>query len=416
MTSQFARQIADAKPSFDFVAAHFDCEQNRFSPKNPDGFVNLGSAQNFLHADRLASRMRDITPHHDDAHYQPFAGTQSCRTAIATHLGQIAHTEIDSSDVIVGNGIISVLEALAVAMLDPHQSILIPTPVFPGLVNSLSLRMRSSVKFLHTSADNDFRLTADLLDSDLKRRTLDGQPVAAVLISSPGNPVGQVFTADELAAFAAITKSYDCDLIVDEIYASSCFEDVAFASALSLQQDHVYVLGGLSKDFGLAGFATGWLHGRDRDVMRAVAKQSHFYRLPAPTQRVIDSVLEPVWRADYLREHRRKLTAAKTTACSQLHAAGIAVTPCDAGLCLWLDLRGHLRSPNLAGEMELYQTLLNDFKVHVSPGGGFKTPLSGFFRICFSQEMPVLREGIGRLVDGLASYAAKSHTEVVTAG
>lgn len=406
MSSQFTQRLAAAPPKFDFVAAHFACERNRFSENKPTGIVNLGSAQNFMHSELVHRRLRMVDRWSIDAHYQSFAGTFDCRMSVTGYLQSISNSHVIPEEVVIGNGIISLLEALAVALLDEGDSVLIPTPVFPGLVAAMSVRVRSKVAFLNTTSANDFQVTPEIIDAELHRRHRDGERVRAVLLCSPGNPVGQIFTASEIAAFADIARSHDCALILDEVYAGSVFEGETFVSGVSLKQDHVYVLGGLSKDFGLAGHATGWLHGRNQAVINAVAKQAHFFRLPAPTQRVITSLLEPNWRLAYLQTHRYKLTQAYHTATRAIHDAGIDVVATRAGLCLWLDLRNHLSTHDADGEMQLYHRLLSQHQVHVSPGAGFFSTEPGFFRICFSQKPDTLNEGLSRLTECLAAVAS----------
>lgn len=403
MTSDFTQSVAQAKPGFDFVAAHFQCEENRFSSANPDGFVNLGSAQNALHADVLNKRLASCWHHPEDTHYQAFHGTNDCREAIADYLQSQSGVPVLPSSVVVGNGIISVLEALMVAVLNEGESVLIPTPVFPGLVAASSLRVKSKVELMEATAEDEFRITPEAVEAHLRRLIFEGKRVRAIMLCSPGNPIGQVFSKHELQEFLDIAETFDCALIVDEVYAGSVFHGHEFTSAVSLGSDNVYVLGGLSKDFGLAGYATGWLQTTNQDVVAAVAKQSHFFRLPAPVQRILTSILDPSWRDEYLVLHQHKLTQTEALARAELEAAGIKVTRTEAGLCLWLDLRDYLTSETSEGEMELYEKLLNEHRVHISPGSGFKTSSYGYFRMCFSQPHETLQEGLRRLISGLRS-------------
>jgi aspartate/methionine/tyrosine aminotransferase len=401
MTSQFTKQIAQKEPGFDFVAAHFQCETNRYSLENPDGFVNLGSAQNYLHPELLGDRLAFVEGHPDDAHYQAFNGTSDCRASIANYLSSHSETHVSNDSIVVGNGIISILEALTIALLDEGDSVLIPTPVFPGLVAAMSLRVRSKVELMETDASSGFRLTPAALETHLHQLKFEGKRVRAILICSPGNPVGQVFSADELAEFLEIAEMFDCALIVDEVYAGSVFSGDEFVSAVSLESKNVYVLGGLSKDFGLAGHATGWLHSINQDVVTAVAKQAHFFRLPAPIQRIITAVLQPKWRDDYLTVHRQKLKEAERVARQELTDCGVPVVASEAGLCLWVDLHAFLDADAADAEMKLYERLLNDHRVHISPGSGFKSTARGYFRLCFSQPPEILLEGLKRLIEGL---------------
>ena len=408
MPSQFTEAVLCQPPKFDFVAAHFDCETNRFSKHNQEGFVNLGSAQNYLHADLLADRLGLVKIHPGDTHYQPFAGTFDCRQSIADYLQGQADVPVARDTIIAGNGIISILEALTTALLDEEESVLIPTPVFPGLVAATSLRVRSQVELMETDPSNGFRLTPAAIRSYLQQSQSDGKRIRAILLCSPGNPVGQVFSRAELRRILDVAELFDCALIVDEVYAGSVFQGHKFTTAISLQSDNVYVLGGLSKDFGLAGHATGWLQSTNKDAMTAVAKQAHFFRLPVPVQRVISSVLDPAWREYYLEIHCEKLTETARFATDKLRDAGISVVASEAGLCLWVDLAEYLPSKDADGEMALYKRLLNDSRVHISPGSGFRSSHLGYFRLCFSQPMDVLLEGMRRLIGGLQGEAAET--------
>ena len=405
MMSRFAKQLSGTPSGFDFVAAHFRCEEDRFSDDNANGYVNFGSAQNFLHNEKLQQQLDENLWIEAEARYQSFRGTYDCRLSIAGYLESISGASIDWEQIVVGNGIISLLESLALALLDEGDSVLVPTPVFPGLVNAITLRTNARVSYVPLGPENDFRLSPTAIDAALTREAAAGHCVKAVLLCSPGNPVGQVFTAKEIAAFTEIAREHNCALIVDEVYASSCFEGVDFTSALTFQDKHVFVLGGLSKDFGLAGYATGWLHGTHPQVMAAVAKQAHFFRLPTPIQRNIQTVLEPEWRTKFIAVNRRLLSRQYRETRQHLEALGVGVSTAEAGLCLWLDLSDFLTSQDAAGQMHLYQELLEEYRVHISPGSGFHCQLPRYFRICFSQDIRALHEGLQRIETGLRNIS-----------
>ncbi len=399
MLSQFTQRICDTAAGFDFVAAHFACEADRYSRNNPDGYVNLGSAQNFLHSDRLAA-LQSAEFHVDDARYQPFSGTTECKQAIADYLCDLSGNA-EAEHLLVGNGIISLLEALAIAILDRDDTVLVPTPVFPGLVAALGLRSGARVTHLPLGPETAFRLTPAAVDAAIRVQRADGHRVKAVLVCSPGNPVGQVFDADEISELVHIAETYDCALIVDEVYASSCLDGITFHTALAHTSDRLFVLGGLSKDFGLAGYATGWLHARHDRVRRAVEKQAHFFRLPAPIQRLMVRVLNRETRAAFVTANHR-LGELHSWARETLESHHVAVTPSKAGLCLWCDFSDHLETPDAEGQLRLYRHLLESHRVHISPSTGFYCSLPGYFRICVSQEDHVLREGLHRLDQALA--------------
>ena len=78
MYSEFTSRLVNAKSSFDYVAAHFACEADKYSADNPNGYVNLGSEQNFLSKQDIAQRLKapDWSP--EDTPYRQFSGTDGC--------------------------------------------------------------------------------------------------------------------------------------------------------------------------------------------------------------------------------------------------------------------------------------------------------------------------------------------------
>ena len=409
MYSEFTKRLLDSSGSFDFVAAHFACEADKYSTENPAGFVNLGSAQNFLSKTAIEERLSSLEWLVDDTPYRAFAGTDSCRAAVASYLKNISGRIVGPNHIVVGNGMISVLESLSIAILDAGDSVLVTTPVFPGLVTALTSRTQANFIPLETGPETEFKLSPEVLRAKLENELNKGSCVKAVLLCSPGNPIGQVFTADEIGQFVDIAGEFNVALIVDEIYASSCFSGVDFVSALSVESDNVITIGGLSKDFGLAGYTTAWACTTNEYILRAMKKQSHFYRLAAPVQRAIEVFLDPAWRVPFTNSNREKLTSNYVDTSNALNEIGVKVTPSQAGLVSWLDLTPFLRSEDEQGQLELYRYLLEQHRVHISPASGFYCSKPGFFRICFSQEQETLREGLRRIQQGLRQFQNSSN-------
>lgn len=410
MYSDYTQNIENARPAFDFVAAHFACERDKFSSKNPDGFVNFGSAQNYLAKRDLHSFLASI--HHDscDAEYHPFTGMDRCKSAVAAYLASYCGAPISPNQIILGNGLISLLEALTFAICDGDDQILVPTPVFPGLVKALQLRTRAKVEFVQTLADDDFRVTPELVHDALIEGKRRGHSLKAILLCSPGNPLGHVYSREELRELVHITERENVALIVDEVYAMSCFTDVEFVSAVECESSHVFVLGGVSKDFGMAGYTVGWLHGTNDRIMKAVASQSHFFRLATPAQQAAARILSPEWTNAFLPEHRRRISANYEHTKDFLLECGVETLNAQAGLCAVLDLRPVLPAKEMAhaeaaistaDELRLYHHMLDGHRVHLSPSIGFHWNQPGLFRICVTTDEVTLSEGLRRIREGV---------------
>ena len=139
-------------------------------------------------------------------------------------------------------------------------------------------------------------------------------------------------------------------------------------------------------------------------MLKALKKQSHYFRLPAPVQQATEVILDPDWRTGFIAANRANLTQAYADTADQLEQIGVKFTTAQSGLVLWLDLRDHLKTDAQAGQFELYQFLLNDHRVHISPGSGFHFTKPGYFRICFSQNKNTLQEGLQRIQQGLRQF------------
>ena len=410
MYSAYTQRVAVSQRGFDFVAAHFACEQDRFAVENPGGFVNLGSAQNYLAKPELEQQLDAIRHSVSDAEYHPFDGTDRCKVAIATYLESHCREPINPDQIVVGNGLISLLEALAIATLDAGDRVLVPAPVFPGLVKALTLRTGAEALLVETRAEDCFRVTPEFLERATEESRRCGRPIKAILLCSPGNPVGHVYSHTELRELIRVGESANAAVIVDEVYAQSCFEGVRFESAIDFSSHHVFVLGGLSKDFGVAGYSVGWLHGLNERIMRAVASQAHFFRLATPAQRAAEHLLSSDFCRVYLPAHRHNITAQFQLAKDGLRGCGVELLHADAGLCAVLDLRSFLNSHDEAGELQLYRHLLERHRVHLSPGLGFHWSQSGLFRICVTVDVTTLRAGLQRIREGLESFTGHSAT------
>ena len=124
MTSRTARLLATEEPVI--AAAHFEVEADRYGPDNPGGYVNLGTAENRLVWDLLASRLT-MPARSADVHYGLLYGTPELRAAIATLLAPVWHG-VDPEDLVVVSGATAALDILASTLCDPGEAIAVPAP------------------------------------------------------------------------------------------------------------------------------------------------------------------------------------------------------------------------------------------------------------------------------------------------
>ena len=239
--------------------AHFRCAKNPWSPENPDGWINLGTAEHAL----LCSEMNKLLKNapvalEEDLRYQSLHSKHSARQKIAQWLSIRAGRPLDPEKLVLASGATAIIESLGFAFCDPGDCILIPAPCYSGFYYDLESRAEVQIEYIPCWSKDDFALLPENIEWALERVCARGKKVKALLLHSPANPVGRVYTADELRVFSHLCYQAGMELVVDEVCSDTSFDLSRFLSALGLNEQHVHVIHSLGKGYGLAGLASGF--------------------------------------------------------------------------------------------------------------------------------------------------------------
>ncbi|MET9608726.1 aminotransferase class I/II-fold pyridoxal phosphate-dependent enzyme [Streptomyces sp. NPDC006512] len=402
VSRQAARLLADTPA---IAEAHFRAEAQPYDAHlRPDGYINLGTAENRLLWDLLEDRLAALPPMAEaTARYAPLHGTAVLRERIAALLSASCRTPLDADDLVVISGATGALDAIASVLCDPGEAIVVPAPYYGAFDTDLGGRSGARIRPAPLSPEDGFRLTADAVDRALKEARSEGTTVRAVALSSPSNPIGEVHPPEVLAAVLRVAREHDVDLISDEIYAHAVFGEHAFTSAADPAVNphwagRTHVVWGFAKDFGLPGLKTGVLHTRDPRVRDAARAMAYFAPVSTATQDTLAGLLaDPAWVASFLAAGRRRLGSSYGHLVALLDAHGIPYAPAEAGFSVWLDLRRWLPGTGFEAERRLWRELFDTAKVSVLPGGAFRSPQPGWFRLCHTVDAPLVAEAVRRI-------------------
>lgn len=285
--------------------------------------------------------------------------------------------------VLAGAG--SVLEILFHVLCDPGEGVLVPTPSYAGFWPDLETRDALSVVTADCSSADGFALTPAILDRAYERAEV---PVKALLYTNPDNPLGRVATAHEVSAVLDWAAARDIHVVVDEIYALSVFGERAFTSAATLRPslgEGVHLVWAFSKDFGASGLRCGVLVSENAAVMTAVGGLAYWAACSGHTQHLLSALVADDAAVDaYLEGSRRALGGAYDQVTGALAAMGVPCVPAEAAFFLVCDLRGWLAEPTWAAERALWQRLLDEANVNLTPGEACRINEPGFFRVCYA--------------------------------
>lgn len=199
--------------------------------------------------------------------YTPVPGYMSLRKAIATKLERENGLSFAPEQIVVGNGAKHALCNVILATVNPGDEVIIPTPAWVSYVEMVKLAEGKNV-LIPTGVEQDFKITPAHLEAAITDRT------RAIILCSPSNPTGSVYTRSELAALVDVLKRYPNVLIIaDEIYEHILYNGGEFVSLASFPEvaAQTVVINGVSKAYAMTGWRIGYC-ACPPEVAKAVTK------------------------------------------------------------------------------------------------------------------------------------------------
>ena len=315
--------------------------------------------------------------------YTQAGGIPELREAIVARYRRDYGVPYGTDEVIVTVGAKQALFSLALALFDEGDEVLIPVPYWVTYPEVVRLCGAEPV-FVPTDPADGFHLRPEAVAERIGPRT------KALIVNSPCNPTGALLDPSELEALVELARAHDFYVIFDEAYEAIVYERGPF-SAAPLKDEHVIVVGSLSKSHAMPGWRIGWALG-PREVIRAVtAIQSHSITHPASiSQYAALTALEEPW--DGVRRMVAELRRRRDLAAEALNRIpGVECPVPEGAFYLFPDVSRYLGGDTVA----LAQVLLEEAHVAVVPGEAFGWP--GRVRISLTCPRERLVEAISRI-------------------
>lgn len=315
--------------------------------------------------------------------YTQAGGIPELREAIVARYRRDYGVSYAGDEVVVAAGAKQALFSLALALFDEGDEVLIPVPYWVTYPEVVRLCGAEPV-FVPTDPADGFHLRPEAVAERIGPRT------KALIVNSPCNPTGALLDPSELEALVELARAHDFYVIFDEAYEAIVYERGPF-SAAPLKDEHVIVVGSLSKSHAMPGWRIGWALG-PREVIRTVtAIQSHSITHPASVSQYAALVaLEEPW--DRVRRMVSELRRRRDLAAEALNRIpGVECPVPEGAFYLFPDVSRYLGGDTVA----LARTLLEEAHVAVVPGEAFGWP--GRVRISLTCPQERLVEAISRI-------------------
>jgi aspartate aminotransferase len=327
--------------------------------------------------------------------YTTPSGTDELKEAIVDKLKRENHLVYTRDQIVVSCGAKHTLHNLAQVLFDPGDEVLLPSPYWTSY--DTLIRIAGAVPvILPTTEREGFRLSPEMLQRRLTPRT------KAIIINSPSNPTGSMYTADELEAIAALAVAHRVYVISDDIYEKIVFDGRTHTSIIQLLQaapELGILVNGFSKTFAMTGWRLGYAAG-PREIVAAmgdyqsqttsnpnsIAQKAGVEALRGPQASVVKMVQEFELRRNYVVE---RLNAMEGISCFKPMGAFYAFPNVS-------DTYGkHSPSGPITDAATFAEHLLQHAGVAVVPGEAFGDPRC--IRLSFATSMEQLHAGLDRL-------------------
>ncbi len=334
--------------------------------------------------------------HAGQTHYTPVDGTPALKEAIAAKFRRENGLECKLENISAGAGGKQVLYNALMATLDPGDEVLIPAPSWVAYADITHFCEGVPV-WIPTRPEDGFKLRPEALQGLINRRT------KWLMLNSPSNPSGAVYTADELRALAAVLERHPSLWIIsDDMYEHVLFDARPFATLAQVAPQlaaRTLTVNGVSKTFAMTGWRLGYACG-PVELIRAMARMQGQSSLnpssvtQAAAVAALNGPMEIVHQRCREFQSRRdfivpKLAAVPGLSCAAPHGAFYVYVSC-AG---WMGKRT-AHGKTLETDADVVAHLL-EHGVAVPNGAGYG--LSPYFRVSFASALANLEEACERI-------------------
>ena len=333
--------------------------------------------------------------------YMPTPGVPEAREAIADKLRRENNIDCTMKDVIITVGAKQAMYMALQGLVDPGQEVILPTPAWVSYFPMIELAGGRVVE-VPGALDNDFKITPKQLEEAITERT------AAVIVNSPSNPCGTMYTEAELRALAEVlTRHPHVSIITDEIYEKVVYADTPHVSMGAMREvaDRVVTINGLSKAFAMTGWRIGYLcapgdNGRLAAALPNLQDQITSNITSFCYAAIIEAMVNGAESVETMRQAFSRRAALMYDAVTAM--PGLRCPQPTGAYYLFPDISTHIgkRTPGgrtIDSALSFAEALLEEAKVAVVPGEDFGRCAATHVRLSFACADDQIREGCRRI-------------------
>lgn len=323
--------------------------------------------------------------------YTPSGGIVELKQAIVSKFKADNHLDYSTDQIIVTTGAKHALYTLFQVLLNEGEEVIIPAPYWVSYPEQVKLAGGSPV-FLTASEENGFKLTPAQLENAITDKT------KAVIINSPSNPTGMMYTEEELKQIGEVCLRHDILIVSDEIYEKLIYSGdphISIAQLSSDLQEQTVVINGVSKSHAMTGWRIGYAAGPIAIIKAMTSLASH--STSNPTSIAQYAALAAYQMDGEPVEGMKQVFAERLEKLYELllEIPGVTCIKPKGAFYLFPNVEEASRNNGFASVDEWVSALLEEEKVALVPGSGFGSPNN--VRLSYATSMEALIEAATRI-------------------
>jgi len=326
--------------------------------------------------------------------YTPPAGDLALRRAIARKFRRDNGLEYDVDQIIVSNGSKQALYIIMLCLLDPGDEVLLPAPYWMTYADQARVCRAQPVP-IDTTVTPELKLTPDMLRDAISERS------RVLIINSPCNPTGAVYTEDELRTLVDVALEHEMWILSDEVYERLIYDGVSHASPAAFSPQaysRTITFNAVSKTYAMTGWRIGYAAGPPEIIRAASNIQSNL--TSGPNSVAQKAAIEALTgEQDAVEEMRMAYARRREIMVDGLNRiAGVRCARPEGAFYAFPDCR-ELLGATYAGRLvrdslSLGQALLDTVKLAVIPGAPFGA--EGYLRLSYAVSDSDIERGLER--------------------
>jgi len=334
--------------------------------------------------------------------YTPVSGLPSLKKAVIKKFKRDNKLDYEMSEVIIGVGGKQCIFNFFLALLNPGDEVIIPTPYWVSYTDIVELTGASPV-LVHCGIDQSFKMTPTQLEEAVTKNT------KIVVLNSPSNPTGSVYSESELRELSNVLLKYpDLYIVTDDIYEHIRLDEQPFNNIIMVEpelKNRCIIINGVSKAYSMTGWRIGFAAGPEKIISAMSILQSQSTSNPTSISQAAaeaaltgdQSCIKPMLYA-FIERHAFVVNAFNNIDgidCIKAQGAFYSF-PCAKKAIESLYKKGKIKKND---DISFSEYLLDTKGVAVVPGSAFGA--EGYFRISFATSMDNLKEALLRIKEAI---------------